>query len=88
MDHSSDIKHLNDQHPRTWTPGHWYPATTKAGIPMEIKRTTAVKTGVPYLHIRKRGIVNLKTPSGEIIDRREQWFYYRANLNTFELKEI
>jgi hypothetical protein len=83
-----EIIHLNQQHPNPWSRGQWYEATTKNGQNVQIKRTTAAKTGVHYLHIRKRGLVSLKTPSGEILDRREEWIYFRANLSTFELKGL
>lgn len=88
MNAQQEIQHLNNQHPKTWTAGAWYPATTLQGRKCQIKRTTAVKTGCPYLHIRYAGTLNTKTPAGEIIDSRAAWFNFRANLRTFEIKEL
>jgi hypothetical protein len=86
MNAKIELDHLLAQHPNPRTRGQWYKAATKAGRDCQIKKTTAVKTGVHYLHIRYRGTVAIKTTTGEIMDRREEWIYYRANLKTYELK--
>ena len=83
-----ELEYLNSQHPNPWTAGAWYPATTRNGKECQIKRTTAVKTGISYLHIRYRSTIAIKTAAGQVTDRFEGWINFRANLRTYELKEI
>jgi len=71
------IRGLNAQHPSTWTRGAWYPAEM-AGKPVEICRTRSA--GRPYLRIRRRIKVHLKTPTGEILRTSQEWEYFTVNL--------
>ena len=71
---------LDAQHPNPWMPGAWYPAEYD-GQKVQIKRTTGKgrNAGHHYLNIRKAITINTKTPTGEIIDTRSGWHYYRIN---------
>jgi hypothetical protein len=78
-----ELYKLVNQIPNPYTKGVWYTATTSEGTSLEIRRT---KFG--FAHIRKMGKHVLKSPNGEILQRWEEWNYFRANLDTGEIVEL
>jgi len=52
--HLAYARQLDTQHPSTWAPGQWYPATNPDGSKVEIKRTRGKgRNQGSFLHVRK-----------------------------------
>ncbi len=85
-EYKSLVVHLLAQHPDHWTQGAWYPAQLPSGKGVEIRKTRAVKTGAPFLHIRLRvKLVIIDEGTNENHDAGLAWDQWRVNLNTFAM---
>jgi hypothetical protein len=88
MDQKEEVDFLNRQHPSQWVNGNWYPAKSKQGREVEIRRSKAVRNGRSYLHIRYPIDVILKDHEGNEVSRRKSFRHFRANIETGAIKEI
>ena len=76
--------HLNEQHPDTWIPGQWYPATKLDGGEVEIKRTHGKgRNHGSFLHVRKEIPLYIRNHrTGERTRFGKDYLHARINLAT------
>ena len=83
MNSVDEVKFLDNQHPASYIRGTWYPAETKSGNKVEIRRT---KPG--FLRIRQIRPYILKSYTGEVLRKSMEYVFYRANTITGKVVEL